>query len=217
MGADEVRDWLGELLQLSRVENRSEAERERVEELCRLLRGAGYTNQWLENFTGGRLPSGSIKRWTRGVEVRDTSGKDELRGELRAFVGGGHKVSDLSGYADAKKSIGGVPMTFTQCAVFADNLLKLDVDLQGFLRLNQELADTGLTAKSIEKTNELRKSLDAKGLKIEVEEEIYKAANRYGDGEGVLKTLAATESLRSIVTQAITQKKESDDYASKIV
>ena len=217
MGADEVSGWLGELLQLSRVENRSEAERKRVEELCRLLRGAGYTNQWLEDFTKGRLPSGSIKRWTRGVEVRDTSGKDELMGELRAFVEAGHRVSDLGGYADAKKTLDGVPMTFAQCVAFVGNLLKLDVDLQGLLQLNQELADTGLTAKGIVKTNELRRSLDGKGIKIEVEEEIYEAANKHGDGEGVLKALAAIESLRSIVAEAVAQKKESDDYAAKIV
>jgi hypothetical protein len=193
------------------------AERDHVEELCRLLRGAGYTNKWLEDFTKGRLPSGSIKRWTRGVEVRDTSGKDELMGELRAFVEGGHKVSDISAYMDAKRTIDGVPITFAQCATFGANLLKLDIDLQGFLQLNQDLADTGLTATGITRTNELRRSLDAKGLKIEVEEEIYEAANRHGDGEGVLRSLAAIESLRSIVAEAMAQKKESDDYASKIV
>jgi hypothetical protein len=82
------------------------------------------------------------------VEVRDASGKDELMGELRAFVEGGHKVSDLSAYADARKSIDSVPITFAQCTTFAANLLKLGVDLQGFLDLNKELADTGLTAKA---------------------------------------------------------------------
>ena len=38
MSADEVSVWLCELLQLSKVENRSNAERDSVEELCRLLR-----------------------------------------------------------------------------------------------------------------------------------------------------------------------------------
>ena len=104
MSADEVSGWLGELLRLSRTNNRSEEDRGRVEALCRLLREAGYTNQWLEDFTEGGLPSGSVKRWTRGVEVSDTSGRDELMGELRAFVEGGHKVSDLVGYADAKSA-----------------------------------------------------------------------------------------------------------------
>ncbi len=181
-----------------------------------MLRGAGYTNQWLEDFTEGRLPSGSIKRWTRGIEVRDTSGKDELMGELRAFVEGGQRVSDLSGYAEAKKTLDLVPMTFAQCEKFVGNLLKLDAELPEFIKLHQELADTGLTAKGIIKTNELRKNLDGKGLKIEVEEEIYKAANRHGDGEAVLKGLAATESLRSIMIEVIAQKEESDEYAGKI-
>jgi hypothetical protein len=217
LSADEVSGWLGELLQLSRTKKRSEAERGHVEELCRLLRGVGYTNQWLEDFTEGGLPSGSVKRWTRGVEVSDTSGRDELMGELRAFVEGGHKVSDLVGYADAKKCLDGVPMTFAQCTAFVTNLQKLDVNLEAFQQLSKELADTGLTAKGILKTNELRRSLDGKGLKIEVEEEIYEAANRHGDGEGVLKMIAATESLGSIMAEAMAQKKESDDYAAKIV
>ena len=118
MSAEDVSSWLGELLKLSKVEKRSEAERGRLEELCRLLRGVGYTNQWIEEFTEGRLPSGSIKRWTRGVEVKDTSGKDELMSELRAFVDRGYKVSDLGEYADAKKSLDDLPMTFAQCSVF---------------------------------------------------------------------------------------------------
>ena len=61
------------------------------------------------------------------------------------------------------------------------------MNLQGFLDQNQELADTGLTVK-------------------EVEEEIYKAANRHGGGEGVLKAIADTESLRSIVARVPTYR-----------
>ena len=216
MSADEVNGWLGELLGLSKIEKRSKQDGDRVEELCRLLRGAGYTNQWLQDFTEGRLRSGSIKRWTLGVEVRDTSGKDDLMGELRAFVESGHNVSDLDAYVDAKKAIDIVPISFAACATFAANLQKLDVNLIDFLQLNQELADTGLTANGILRTNELRKSLDGKGLRIEVEEDIFKAADRHGGGEGVLKMIAATESLGSILTEVITQKKESDGYAEKI-
>ncbi len=40
MGSDEVSGWLGELQRFSKIQNRSEEERGRVEELCRLLRGA---------------------------------------------------------------------------------------------------------------------------------------------------------------------------------
>ncbi len=216
MSADEVSGWLAELHKLSGTKKRSEAERNRVEELCRSLRGAGYTNQWLEDYTGGRLPSGSIKRWTRGVGVRESSGRDELMGELRAFVEGGHRVSDLGGYRDAKKSLDGVPMTFTQCTAFAANLQKMDVDLTELQQLSQELADTGLNAKGIVKTNELRRSLDDKGLKIEVEEEIYKAANKHGDAEVVLKAIAASESLMSIADEVDAQRRESDDYTLRI-
>ena len=64
-------------------------------------------------------------------------------------------------------------MTFAQCTAFVANLRSWMWVLQGFQQLSKELADTGLTAKGILKTNELRKSLDGKGLKIEVEEEIY--------------------------------------------
>ena len=216
MSAEDVSSWLGELLKLSKVEKRSEAERGRLEELCRLLRGVGYTNQWIEEFTEGRLPSGSIKRWTRGVELKDTSGKDALMGELRAFVDSGNKVSDLGAYAEAKKSLDSLPMTFAQCSVFVGNLMKLDVNLQEFQELSQELADTGLTAKGILRTNELRKGLDGKGIKIEVEEKIFNAANRHGSGEALLEMIAATEGLRSIMEQAVAQKKESDHYAEEI-
>jgi hypothetical protein len=217
MNADEVSGWLGELLQLSKVENRSDIEKERVGELCRLLRGAGYASQWLEDFTEGKLRLGNIKRWTKGVEVSDVSGKDELMGELRSFVESGHRVSDLSGYADAKKALESLPMTFVQCAGFVGNLMKLEANPQELLLLSKELAETGLTAKGISRTNVLRKSLDGKGIKIEVEEEIFKAANMHGSGEGVLNAIAATEDLRFIVAQTMDQKKESKRYAEEIV
>ena len=56
MSADEVSVWLGELLQLSGTKKRSEAESKRVEELCQLLRRAGFTNKWLEDYTERARP-----------------------------------------------------------------------------------------------------------------------------------------------------------------
>ena len=58
--------WLGELLESSRVGDRGE----RLQEVCRALRGLGFSNNELSAFSGGVYPMSSINRWTKGVKVR---------------------------------------------------------------------------------------------------------------------------------------------------
>lgn len=217
MSAEDVRGWLGELLQISRVSKRSDEEFERGKEICRGLRSVGYTIQWIEDFTEGRIWSGTIKRWTRGMEVKDTSGRDKLMEELRVFVESGHSVSDLDEYAEAKKTLESVPISFTKCVGLASNLLQLDTDFEGLLKLSGELADTKLNAKGILRTNELRRSLDAKGLTADVEDTLLRAADRHGSGEEVLEIIAAGESLREVVEQVFARKKAYDEFSEKIV
>jgi hypothetical protein len=110
--------WLGELLELSRVGDRGE----RLREVCRSLRGLGFSNSELSGFSGGVYPMSSINRWTAGVKVTSSAEKDELMSELRGFVEGGHNVSDIKACKEADSLLRGEGLDFERCIKLAGEL-----------------------------------------------------------------------------------------------
>jgi hypothetical protein len=85
-------------VQLSLLPRRSHAQSREAKQIFRLLREEGYTNRELETLVDGVWTMRTIKTYTGGVEVRDTSEKDELMVNLRNFIIRGDKPDDLKDY-----------------------------------------------------------------------------------------------------------------------
>jgi hypothetical protein len=103
--------WLGELLELSKSDDRGD----RVQTVCKALRGLGFSNNELSAFSGGIFPTASINRWTRGVKVTSSEEKDRLMTELRSFVSDGFKVEDIEACKKADELLKDKDLDFEKC------------------------------------------------------------------------------------------------------
>ena len=86
-----------ELSQLSRASKRDKAQMERAYGLMRNLRELSFTNHELFVIFRRRVAEVSIKRNTRGVEVRDTAEHDQVLEKLTDFADRGYEVADIGG------------------------------------------------------------------------------------------------------------------------
>ena len=173
----------------------------------RRLRECGFTNHELFVIIRGKISEVSIKRNTRGVEVRDTKEHDEVIELLADYADGGYEVSDIEDYKKSREILDNAKLTF-DCAIFAENLLLLGVDTHGLLKLGEEIAGENLTAKSIRENIELNEDLAGKKITVEVQREIRDAAAKYGDPANILKIVNASGGLRVIASEMVKAQDE---------
>jgi hypothetical protein len=192
-----------ELSQLCRVPKLDGEQREKAYGLMRRLREFGFTNHELFVIVGGKISEISIKRNTPGVEVRDMKERDEVIERLTEFADLGYELGDIEGYEKSKVLVDDAGLTFEGCAEFVQNLLLLGVDANGLLRLSDELTGEKLTAKSMRKYIDLNEELAKKRITVETQEEILRAAKKYGEPATILEMVNASGGLMEITGEAM--------------
>jgi hypothetical protein len=189
-----------ELSQLSRAPKLDQAQMERAYGLMRKMRELGFTNHEL-SVIFRKVAEASIKRNTRGVEVRDTVEHDQILEKLTDFADRGYEVADIGEYKDSREVHDKAGLTFVGCARLAGNLLRLGVDAGGLLELSDELTAKDLTAKSIRANIDLNDELKTKGITEETQEEILAAAKSYGDPPTILELVNAAGGLTKLASE----------------
>jgi hypothetical protein len=172
---------------------------ERAYGLMRKLRELDFTNHELFVIFRKKVAEVSIKRNTRGVEVRDTTEHDQILEKLTDFTDMGYEVADIGGYKKSKAVLDEAKygLTFDSCAMLAGNLRILGVDTLGLVKLSDELTGKGLTTKSIRANIDLNDELKAKGITVKIQEEILAAAKSYSDPPSILGLVNAAGGSRA--------------------
>lgn len=67
----------------------------KAKEQMGVLREAGYTNKETSDLTNGAWSESTIKLYTRGVEVKDSTPKQNAVGTLTEIAGLGLSLSDV--------------------------------------------------------------------------------------------------------------------------
>jgi hypothetical protein len=199
---------LRELSQLCRVPKLDDEQRESAYILMRRLRENGFTNHELFVFSRGKFSEPSIKRNTRGVEVRETLEHDDIIERLSDFIDGGYEISDIEGYKESRAALDDAKLTFDECTRFAKDLLILGVDAPGLVEFADELTGENLTAKSIRKNIDLNEKLATNGITVEIQLEILEASKNFGDPFNILEGVNASGGLRAIASETAKAKDE---------
>jgi hypothetical protein len=199
---------IGELGELSRVPKLDQAQRERVYGLMTELREYGFTIHELFVLFRGKVSVISIKRNTRGGKVKDTSEHDRILEQLTLFAERGGELGELEEYRRDRETVEAAGLSFESCATLSRNLLQLGLDASGLVRLSGELADEGLTAKSIRGSIDLNERLGKKRITPEIQEEILNAAEKYGDPVNILGLVNAVGG----ITKANVEKFKVEEY-----
>ncbi len=179
-------------------------QRTRAADLMRQLRGYGFTNPELHVLAKRRISEPTIKRWTRGVTVENSSEHDRVIAMLGDFAFGGNTLKDLDEYKSARETLSGY-LSFEACVKLATNLMAIGTDINGLLKLGEDLADKHLQVPAIQENMILNEELRNSELTPEIQVKLLGATKRYGDPEKVLQALMKFESIQDI-----------DDYKKKL-
>ena len=196
--------WLGELLESSRVGDRGE----RLQEVCRALRGLGFSNNELSAFSGGVYPTSSINRWTKGVKVTSSTEKDELMSELRSFVEGGHKVSDIETCKKADSLLRAKGLDFERSIKLAGDLESVESTPADLQCLAVQLRDNKMMVADVKRGLDTQRALGEAGLSVAVQQKLLRAADKYKTGEGILDAIDEAISVDEVALRRIQEEEK---------
>ncbi len=196
--------WLGELLTYSKSGDRDE----RLEEVCKSLRGIGFSNRELSDFSGGVYPTASINRWTAGVKVTSSTEKDLLMSELRSFVEGGHKVSDIETYKKADTLLHGKGLDFERSIKLAEELESIESTPTDLQCLADQLRDNRVKVADVKRGLDTQRALGEVGLSAAVQQGLLRAANKYKTSERILGAIDAAISVDEIALRRLREEEK---------
>jgi DNA-binding transcriptional MerR regulator len=177
---------------------RSHAQSREAKQLFRVLREAGFTNRELEALVDKKWKMRTIKTYTGGVGVKDTSEKDRLMVDLRRFTIDGYKPENLKDYIEDKTIVEYYGFTFKDVVSEAGKLRSLGMNLENVDALNTWLDTHKLSyQKIITVMNEINR-LKEQGLTPEVFQTMISSMEIYGSLENVLTALTEYSGLADI-------------------
>jgi hypothetical protein len=196
--------WLGELLAYSKSGDRDE----RLEEVCKSLRGLGFSNSELSGFSSGVYPTSSINRWTAGVKVTSSTEKDELMLELRGFVEGGHSVSDIDACKKADTLLRGKGLDFERCIKLTEELESVESTPMDLHCLAVQVRDSKMMVTDVKMGLETQRSLVEAGLSVDVQQLLLRAANKYKTSERILGVIDAAIGVDEVALRRLQEEEK---------
>ena len=84
-----LEDIVSELQSLSKKQPVKDEDLLRVKELMRSLKQSGYTNKEISTLTGGKWGEATIKLYTRGINIKDSTPRDNATKVIAEMVSKG--------------------------------------------------------------------------------------------------------------------------------
>jgi hypothetical protein len=148
MNTDSNESIISELQLLAKKQPlRNNGELKRAKELMITLRKKGYTNNDISRLSGGAWSENTVKLYTRGTDIVDSTSKDETIKIISEMVKMGLTLNEVSKAVSSK-----------------DYLNRENVSLEDIVSLLQDLKNSsGLSLKDI---IQLHKSIKVEGLSL---------------------------------------------------
>jgi hypothetical protein len=138
--------------------------RDQAINLLRKLREKGFTNNELSEFIDPAWSVNSIKRFTRGVEVKDMTEKNSLMNSLASFAESGNDIQDMEDYLRIRGIIPFPEVSFRQLSSIYDRISGLDMPLEIALEYVKKIYTETRTPEELEKVLVDLHFLKSKGL-----------------------------------------------------
>jgi hypothetical protein len=166
---------------------RSSVELNRAKELMITLRQKGYTNNDISIMSGGGWSENTVKLYTRGTDIVDSTSKDEAIKVISEMVKSGltlHKVNEavsLKDYLDAEK------MSLEDIVSLLQDLKSSGVGLEDIIQLNRSIKVEGLSLKQLIELFMYKSDLEKAGFTVELLKQLRQASISFGDANLVIK------------------------------
>jgi predicted nucleic acid-binding Zn-ribbon protein len=177
------------------------------------LREAGYTNQQVSELTSGVWTEPTIKLYTRGVEVKDSSIKQNEVNLIAEMVRRGLTFDEVQLALSVKTDLDSKGLNFKGVSLFLQASEKAGLSLNSLIMLLEDIGEI-LPQPSIDDLSNIiasRDELRTLGIGTLELRNLVNISRKYGGLTGMLQALNAHDSIGSIekeISKASAQKEE---------
>jgi len=213
-----IREAVAELQLLSLKKPLEGANLSRAKELMRTLRMAGYTNQDVSDLTSGTWTEPTIKQYTRGAEVVDSSAKRSEISLMAEMVRANLSFEDIKSGLSLKSDLESKGLNLRYVSQFLEGAAKVGMTVGPLVLLSQDLSKI-LPDPTIDNladvlvSNDMLKKLGIGPLDLK---NFCEMAKKHGGMNGMLNAIKAFENLKAIQDEAVKVSGQKEQVQKKI-
>ena len=169
---------------------RSNGELNRAKELMIILRKKGYTNNDISELSGRAWSENTVKLYTRGTDIVDSTSKDEAIKIISEMVKRGLTLNEVSKAVSLKDYLDRENLSLEDIVSLLQDLKKSSgLSLNDIIQLHKNIKVEGLSLKQLKELFISKSALEKAGFTIEILKHIHQALSTFGDANLVIKAI----------------------------
>ncbi|MCC2647685.1 MAG: hypothetical protein K0S67_1218 [Nitrososphaeraceae archaeon] len=190
MNTDSNESIISELQSLAKKQPlRSSVELNRAKELMITLRQKGYTNNDISRLNGGAWSENTVKLYTRGTDIVDSTSKDDAIKIISEMVKSGLTLNEVKKTVSLKSYLDAENMSLEDIVSLLRDLNSSGLSLKDIIQLHKSIKVEGLSLKQLTELFIYKSDLEKAGLTVEILKQIRQASSTFGDANLVIKAV----------------------------
>jgi hypothetical protein len=190
MNTDSNESIISELQLLAKKQPlRNNGELNRAKELMITLRKKGYTNNDISKLSSGAWSENTVKLYTRGTDIVDSTSKDEAVKIISEMVKSGLTLNEVSEAVSLKDYLDAENMSLEDIVSLLQDLKSSGLSLNDIIQLNRSIKVEGLSLKQLIELFMYKSDLEKAGFTVEVLKQLRPALISFGDANLVIKAI----------------------------
>jgi predicted nucleic acid-binding Zn-ribbon protein len=171
---------------------------DRAKELMIMLREMGFTNKDISMLTGGKWSEPTVKIYTKGSSIKDSSIKDDALTMLYHMINKGLTIDDVKLTINVKGALDSKGVSLNDLLALLDEVKRSNLNLSELMNAYKAIKGSGLPLAKLNEVLSYKSMLDGLGLTVEGLREICKVSEAYGGYNGLINAIKAYDSLKAI-------------------
>ena len=168
---------------------RSNVELNRAKYLMIMLRQKGFTNNDISRLSGGAWSENTVKLYTRGTDIVDSTSKDEAIKIISEMVKSGLTLNEVSEAVSLKDYLDAEKMSLEDIVSLLQDLKSSGLGLKDIIQLNESIKVEGLSLRQLIELFMYKSDLEKAGFTVEVLKQLHQASISFGDANLVIKAI----------------------------
>jgi predicted nucleic acid-binding Zn-ribbon protein len=190
----------------------------KAKQLMGTLREAGYTNLEVSELTDGAWTKPTIKLYTRGVEVKDSSIKQNEVNMIAEMVRKGLSLDQVQFALSVKTGLDSKGLNFEGVSTFLEAAERAGLTLNPLILLLQDLGEVlpDPTINDLTDLIAIRDELKTQGIGLLELKNLANTSRKFGGLTGMLQAVNAYEDLESIQEEIKKSSAQKQEIAAEI-
>ncbi|MGD0330939.1 MAG: hypothetical protein ABSB40_10980 [Nitrososphaeria archaeon] len=193
-----LEDILRELKELGRRKPLSKLDLIRAKKLMKTLRELGYTNMEISNLTDGGWREPTVKIYTRGTTVKDSSQKRNIMQLLLQLVDMNLTLEDVKALISIKSSLDSKGTSLEAVTDLLKATEAAKASIGELIKTNNSLTLSKITVDQLKQILEYKKRYELMGLAPDHLKNMYTLLEKYGKYEFVIQAINTYNSLAEL-------------------